>query len=133
MNFTTTIILAVLIGIIYPIYIIITHQKVNRNIKQNEKYRLIDYKQTLLIFWGLTILILVNYFAYKQPALNFYPKFSLINFGLTILVLAFAYFQYSTTKISTDISHSVKEKLKDIYHYLPKNRQGIKLVYFSFR
>lgn len=130
MNITTTLILVILIGIFYPIYIFVTHKKVNKNINIDEKHRLIDYKQTQLIFWGLTLLILVNYFVYKQPTLNFYPKFSLINIGLTILILAFTFFQYTTTKISTDSAIAVKEKLKDVYHYLPKTDKELKWFLF---
>ena len=121
-----TIILAGLIGVIFPTYIVLTYQKVNASIKQDGKFRLVDYKQTMLIFWSLTLLILVNYFVFGQPALNFYPKFSLINIGLTFLILGFAYFQYTTTKVSADSSIAVKEKLKDIYHYLPKTDKELK-------
>lgn len=125
MNLTITIVLAVLIGIIYPIYIVVTHKKVNANIKQNEKYRLADYQQTLLIFWSLTFLILFNFFAYKHPDLNFNPKLTLINIGLTILILGFAYIQYRASKLSPNDTNAVKEKLKDVYHYLPKTSREL--------
>lgn len=128
MNFT--VFLAVLVGIIFPTYILLTYKRVNKNIKKNEKYRLLDYKQTILIFWVLTILVLANYFLYNQPTLNLYPKFSIINIGLTILILAFAYFQYTASKVSGDIAKVMKEKLKDIYHYLPKTKT--ELNWFSF-
>lgn len=130
MHFTTTTLLAVLIGIIYPIYIVVTHQKVKSNIVRNEKYRLADYKQTLLIFWFLTLFILVNFYAYNQPDLNFSPELSLIQIGLIILILAFALFQYSASKISPNDINVVKEKLKDIYHYLPKTEGELR--WFGF-
>ncbi|MDR7130972.1 membrane protease YdiL (CAAX protease family) [Algoriphagus sp. 4150] len=107
-----------------------TYQKVNSKINQDEKYRLTDYKQTLLIFWSLTLLILINYFVYKQPTLNFYPKFSLVSIGLTILVMAFAFFQYTTTKVSANSANMVKEKLKDVYHYLPKTNKELNWFLF---
>lgn len=121
MSSITTILLASIIGIFYPLYIVATHKKVNENIKNNEKYRLVDYKQTLIIFWGLTILILVNSYFYTHPTLNFTPKLSFINIILSIAVIGFAFFQYTTTKVSRDSATIAKEKLKDIYHYLPKN------------
>lgn len=130
MTLNLTIITAGLIGIIFPIYILLTYQKVNANINQDDKYRLTDYKQTLFIFWVLTLLILINYFTYKQPALNFYPKVTLINIGLTILILAFSYFQYTTTKVSADSANAAKEKLKDVYHYLPKTYKELKWFLF---
>lgn len=129
MNFIMTNMLAFLIAIIYPIYIFATHQKVNANIIQNEKYRLLDYKQTLLIFWGLTLLIFLNFFVYKQPDLNFNLKLSIINTGLIILILVLTYLQYKTSNITPKDSNSVKEKLKGIYHYLPKTRN--ELIWFS--
>jgi len=133
MTLNLTIIIVGLVGIIFPTYILLTYQKANANINQDDKYRLTDYKQTLLIFWGLTLLILINYFTYKQPTLNFYPKFSLINIGLTILIFAFAYFQYTTAKVSADNANAVKEKLKDVYHYLPKTDKELKwFLFLSF-
>jgi len=126
MTLNLTIIIVGLIGIIFPTYILLTYQKVNANINQDEKHRLTDYKQTLLIFWSLTLLILINYFVYKQPTFNFYPKFSLVNIGLTILILTFSYFQYTTTKVAADSANTVKQKLKDVYHYLPKTDKELK-------
>lgn len=133
MTLNLTIIIVALVGIIFPTYILLTYQKVNDNINQDGKYRLADYKHTLLIFWSLTLLILINYFAYQQPTLNFYPRFSLINIGLTILILVFAYFQYTTTKVSAGNANAVKEKLKDVYHYLPKTDKELKwFLFLSF-
>ena len=130
MNFGSTTILAVIVAIAYPLFIVATHQKVNSNIRQNEKYRLADYKLTLLIFWFLTLLILFNFFAFKQPNLNFNPKMSLVNIGLILLILVFTIIQYRTSKISANDTDALKEKMKDIYHYLPKTRQ--ELIWFTF-
>lgn len=125
-----TIIIAVLIGVIYPVYIMAAYRRINENIKTDGKFRLVDYKRTLCIFWVLTIIIGANYLASGQPQLNIYPKFSWINTALTVLVLAFSYFQYTTTKIPAATAAAVKEKLKDIYHYLPKT--GKELNWFTF-
>ncbi|KEO72702.1 CPBP family intramembrane glutamic endopeptidase [Anditalea andensis] len=133
MAINLTIIIVALVGIIFPLYILLTYQKVNANINLDSRYRLADYKQTLIIFWSLTFIILINYIVYKQPALHFYPKFSLINIGLIILILGFAYFQYTTTKVTADNASAVKEKLKDIYHYLPKTDKELKwFLFLSF-
>jgi membrane protease YdiL (CAAX protease family) len=126
MSSITTILLASIVGIIYPLYIVATHKRVNENIKNNEKYRLIDYKQTLIIFWGLTILILVNSYFYSHPELSFTPKISFVNIIISMAVIGFAYFQYTTTRVSEDSAMVLKEKLKDIYYYLPKNDKELK-------
>lgn len=120
-----TIILAVLIGVLYPIYIVLTYRRINHNIHSDGKFRLIDYKQTMLIFWVLTSLIGVNYFVFKQPALNIYPNVTWLSIGLLLLVIAFSYFQYKSTKVTADTSMAVKEKLNDIYHYLPKTSKEL--------
>lgn len=120
---------AIVVGIFYPIYIAATYTKINENIRNDGKYRLSDYRQTILIFWVLTILIVVNYIVFAEPSLIIYPNFSLLNITLIIFVLVFSYFQYRSAKISTGTFTVVKEKLKDIYHYLPKTSK--ELEWFS--
>ncbi len=122
--------MAVLVGVIYPAYIFATYKKVNRSINKDGKFRLVDYKQTLLLFWGLTLLILANYFVHKQPQLDFLPTVTLPSIGLTVLILVLAYLQYRTTKVTADTANVAKEKLKDIYHYLPKSAK--ELYWFGF-
>lgn len=129
MNLTTKI-LAVIVGILYPIFIALSNKKCIDKISKNQKYRLVDYAQTILIFWIITILILVNYIVFKQPNLDFFPKHTLLDILLIISVIVFTLFQYKSSKISADDFFTVKEKLKYIYYYLPKNR--IELNWFIF-
>ncbi len=118
---TTTKILAVVVGILYPIYCAICTLQSVKRITKDEKYRLADYFHTIFVFWILTVLIVVNFYIFKQPTLNFYPKLTLINFLLMVLVFPFAILQYrSVGKITINDVQNVKEKLKDIYYYLPK-------------
>lgn len=117
----STLLLATLVGVFFPAYILLTYKKINTRIKKQSRYRLLDYKQTILIFWVLTITILINYFVHQQPKMNFYPKISWINVGIMIVALVLSAWQYKTIKHS-DFNHlSVKEKIKHIYHYLPRN------------
>ena len=118
-----TTILAGLIGIVYPTYYLLTYKKTNNNIKRDDKFRLIDYKQTILIFWGLAVLILINFFITQLPQLNLYPNFNIIGIVLLILVLAFSIIQYKSSNITSDNFTTVKDKMKDIYLYLPKTRR----------
>ena len=117
-----TTILAGIIGIIYPIYFLLTYKKVNKNIKRDNKFRLIDYKQTISIFWGLTILILINFFITQLPQLNLFPNFGIISIVLSILVLVFSVIQYKSSNISSENLTVVTDKIQDIYHYLPKTK-----------
>lgn len=125
-SFDLTNVTAGLIGIIFPIYILLTYEKVKNNIIQDHKHRLLDYKKTLLIFWTLTFLILINHLTDNSLSLSFSPKHSWTNIGLTFLVLGFAYFQYTTLKVSGNNAFYVKRKLNDIYYYLPKIKKELK-------
>lgn len=118
-----TTILAGFIGIIYPIYFLLTYKKTNNRIKQNDKFRLIDYKQTIVIFWSLTVLILINLFVTNTPQLNFYPNFTIIGIVLSILVVLISVLQYRHSSITSDTLSSAKDKMKDVYYYLPKTKR----------
>lgn len=118
-----TTILAVLIGVIYPTYFLLTYKKTNNNIKRDNKYRLIDYKQTILLFWALAVLIIINYFITQLPQLNLYPNFTIIGIIVSILVLVFSVLQYKSSNITSDKLIIIKDKMKDVYHYLPKTRK----------
>lgn len=117
-----TTILAGLVGIIYPTYFLLTYKKTNNCIKGDDKFRLIDYKQTILIFWALTILILVNFFITQLPQLNLYPNFTMTSIVLSILVLVFSVIQYKSSNITSESLADVKGKMEDVYHYLPKTK-----------
>ncbi|TXE15326.1 CPBP family intramembrane metalloprotease [Psychroserpens burtonensis] len=118
-----TTILAVLIGIIYPIYFLLTYKKTNNSIKQDDKIRLIDYKQTITIFWGLTILILINFYTTQLPQLNLYPNFTIISIVFSVLALAFMIVQYKQSNITSASLAIVKAKMKETYRYLPKTKK----------
>jgi membrane protease YdiL (CAAX protease family) len=123
---TTTNILAVVAGILYPIYCAISTLQSAKRITKDEKYRLGDYFRTIFVFWALTILIVINFYIFKQPTLNFYPKITLINLLLIVLVFSFAILQYrSGGKITINDVQNVREKLKDIYYYLPKTHKEL--------
>lgn len=129
-DFLSTLCLVFLTGIAYPIYILMSYKKVNDDIRRDDKYRLSDYKHTLLLFWMQAFFILSNYILFKSPALNFYPTFTLINLVFIILILGFALVQHSLTKVKEHYVFKLKERLNDIYHYLPKTHKELQWFIF---
>lgn len=120
----STHILVLLIGLIYPTYFFFTYKKTNHRIKNDENYRLVDYKQTIFIFWMLTWLVIGNTFIDKSMPLNFYPAFNTTGIVLAVLILIFIGLQMVTSKVSTiEKAESVIDKMKDNYHYLPKSKR----------
>ena len=120
----STHVLVLIIGLIYPAYFLFTYKKTNNRIKNDANYRLVDYKQTIFIFWVLTWLVISNTFIDKSMALNFYPAFNIIGIILAALILIFIILQIVTSKVSTmEKAESVIEKMKDNYHYLPKSKR----------
>ena len=113
-----------LIGLIYPLYFIFTYKKTINRLKNDKNYRLIEYKQTIFIFWTLTCLVIGNTFMDKSMLLNFYPVFNTIGIVLAALILFFIGLQVVTSKVSTmEKAESVFEKVKDIDHFLPKSKR----------
>ena len=83
---------------------------------------MVDYKQTILIFWILTVLIVANTFVDKGLTLDFYPNFSTTGIVLAFLITLFIGLQIAQSKVTNETAIAVKDKMKDIYHYLPKSR-----------
>lgn len=131
MDFVSTLCLVLLAGIVYPMSILMSYKKVNENILRDDKYRLSDYKHTLLLFWIQTFFILINYVAFKTPIINFYPKFTSLNLWLIVLIVGFAIVQHRlTNKVKNHQVNNLKEHLKDIYYYLPKTRKELQWFIF---
>jgi len=125
----TTYILISVIGIVYPSYIVLTHKKINNRIKINDKFRLVDYKQTISIFWILTILIISNSMFDNDLKLNFYPTLNTFGIITAILIIFFIGFLILQSKVKDENVSATKEKMIDGYHYLPKTRQ--ELIWFN--
>lgn len=118
----STFILAGLVGIVYPLFFMLTYKKVNDKIKANDQFRLKDYKQTIVIFWVLTSLILANSILETSLKLNFYPTFSITGIILFIVVCAFILFQSRNTSVTAETFPLIKEKMGNVYPYLPKTQ-----------
>ncbi|WP_224996668.1 CPBP family intramembrane glutamic endopeptidase [Cesiribacter sp. SM1] len=121
-----TFILAALIGTVYPLYFVLTYRKINSNIRADGRFRLADYKQTIFIFWLITGLILLNSISDNGFGLNFYPHFNTAAIVLSVLVAAFVLFQARQSKVTAETAPLVRDKMKDIYHYLPKSKKELR-------
>lgn len=121
MNWTLT--FAALIGVIYPIYCLVHYNKISDRIKRDSRFRLMDYKQLMIIFWSLTILVIINHFLTNTPPLDFYPNFTTVGIVLSILVVVFSIMQYKGAHITSEALDATKNTLKEGYFYLPKTKQ----------
>lgn len=118
---TATLILAVLTGLVYPAYFVFTFRRTHQRILSDDRYRMVDYRVTLALFWTLTLAVLVNYVVSGQPALLFIPAFSWLSVGISILVVAFLLLQYRMAVVTSGNYTIIRNKLNDIYPYLPKS------------
>ena len=116
--------LALIVGLIYPAYSVLTHKRTNKRIKSDDYFRLLDYKQTIFLFWILTFIVLGHSLIDKSIPLNFYPTFNTIGIVMAVLILIFIVLQIVTSKVkTTEKASSILERMKDIYHYLPKSKR----------
>ena len=93
--------LAFFIGIVYPLYFLFTYKKTQFKLKTDNNYRLVDYKQTIILFWFLTLLVIGISFTKQSIDLNFYPEFNPVGIILSILILIFIILQIASSKVST--------------------------------
>jgi hypothetical protein len=126
----STHILIAIIAIFYPLYIVLTYRKVNDSIKSNGKFRIIDYKETIVIFWILTVLIIVNAILYNELRLNFHPTLNTIGIIAAVLISLFIGILIAQPKIRTEDAPAIKDKMNEVYHYLPKTKQELNWFYF---
>lgn len=126
----STFILAALVGVIYPTYLMLTHKKTNKQIKENGKFRLADYKQTIGIFWALTFLILINSLFDSTLNLAFYPHLNTFGIILIVLITAFIVFQVRQSAVDPKDVAAIKDKMNAIIHYLPGTKREFKWFMF---
>lgn len=126
-----TLVLALVIGVLYPMFFVFTYKKTNSNIKKDGRFRLLDYKQTIFIFWLLTLLILVNFYYSGSPAINLVPNVTTISIILTVIVLVLSRLQYKqSTVVNTEICKTSKEKMGDVFHFLPSSKKEFRWFIF---
>ena len=119
----STHLLAATIGILFPLYLILTHKKDINKLENEEGFRKTYYKRLIFIFWSLASLVLANSMVEDSYKLNFDPTFNTI--GLTALVLISLFIIaliYTSGINSMEKVHSIQRKLKDITHFLPTSK-----------
>ena len=120
----TTLILCVIAGIVFPAYIFLTYKNINKRIKHNPAYRVVDYKQTILIFWLLTFGILGNNFFSSDYEISLGLSFEpgIASLIISFLITGVIVYLFSQLKADEESAPALQEKMQDIYHYLPKSQ-----------
>lgn len=85
---------------------------------------MVDYKQTILIFWLLTFGILGNkfYSADNEVGLGLSFDPGLVSLIILFLITGVIVFLYSQLKTDDENAPALEEKMQDVYHYLPKTQ-----------
>lgn len=108
-----TSIIAILAGVIYPVFVLLTYRKFNREMRRDARYKLADYKRTIVIFWLLTGLILTDQFLGSEAALDFYPDFKLAGIITGVLILAVLGLQFMQLNIRPENADTLRKQLGD--------------------
>ncbi len=128
-----TIASAVIIGVIYPIYLLLTARKTFSRIRIGEISPLEDYKITAYILWTLTFIVLANYILNHQPQLNFYPTTNIVGIVLIILIAIIAFIQFKNTKVTQENADVMHQKFESILFYLPASKKQFNwFIFLSF-
>ncbi|AHM60643.1 abortive infection bacteriophage resistance protein, Abi superfamily [Flammeovirgaceae bacterium 311] len=107
-------------------YFVLTYRKIHNSIRLDGKYRLTDYKRTIVIFWLATALIVFRAVLRNSLIDDFYPVFNTTGIILSILLVAFIIFQTIQAKITIKTASVVKANMEYIYHYLPKTPKELR-------
>ena len=120
--------LTIIVALFFPVYHLFTHKKLNELVKSNPKYKLIDYKKTILFLWVLALLILVVFFVQQEDLslLGLSINFD-INFTISLVVgSALVIFLLVSSKVTPENIESIEKKFNDIIFYLPINNKEFK-------
>jgi membrane protease YdiL (CAAX protease family) len=118
----TNIIIAIICGIVYPLFIIL-NQKNNLNIlKSVGNSKLSGYKRSMFLFWLLSSLILVNHFIIVGYKLNFSFSLNIVSWIIIVVSIGFTIYQFSQLRVDAQNFHSYKSRLSPFSHYLPINK-----------
>ena len=103
--------IVVLIGLVFPLYILLTYKKANDRLKNDKNYKVPYYKQLITIFWVLAGLVIASTFLDPSITLNFYPAFNTIGIILAVAILVYWMAQRQACKTRDRISENDAESL----------------------
>src|SRR5690606_16174229 len=110
--------LFVLITVLYPILLIADHYRIKkRNSSDPSHDKIKDYQKTILVFWFLTILVVLNDYLQPIPSLSFQFELSLLNTVLMSLVILLGYVQYRNSRINERNVTAFASKSQKVVNY----------------
>lgn len=118
--------LFVLITVLYPIFLIADHYKrEKRKRPDSSRNKIKEYQKTILVFWFLTILVVLNDYLQPIPSLSFQFELSLLNIVFMSLVVLVSYIQYKSSRITERNITTFASKSQTVLNYLPKSKQEL--------
>lgn len=115
--------LFVLITVLYPIFLITDHHRRERQKKSDGSHNKIkEYQKTILVFWFLTILVVLNDYLQPISSLSFQFELSLLNTVFMSLIVLLGYVQYRSSRITERNVTAFASKSQKVVNYLPKSR-----------
>src|SRR5690554_1777743 len=118
--------LFVLITVLYPIFLITDHYRREKRKRPDSSHNIIkEYQKTILVFWFLTILVVLNDYLQPTPSLSFQFELSLLNTVFMSLVVLLGYVQYRSSRVNERNVTAFASKSQKVVNYLPKSRQEL--------
>lgn len=118
--------LFVLITVLYPIFLITDHYRREKRKRPDSSHNKIkEYQKTILVFWFLTILVVLNDYLQPTPSLSFQFELSLLNTVFMSLVVLLGYVQYRSSRVNERNVTAFASKSQKVVNYLPKSRQEL--------
>lgn len=118
--------LFVLITVLYPIFLITDHYRRERQKKSDGSHNKIkEYQKTILVFWFLTILVVLNDYIQPTPSFSFQFELSLLNTVFMSLIVLLGYVQYRSSRINERNVTAFACKSQKVVNYLPKSRREL--------
>lgn len=118
--------LFVLITVLYPIFLITDHYRREERKRPDSLHNKIkEYQKTILVFWFLTILVVLNDYLQPTPSLSFQFELSLLNTVFMSLVVLLGYVQYRSSRVNERNVTAFASKSQKVVNYLPKSRQEL--------
>lgn len=118
--------LFVLITVLYPIFLIADHYRIKkRKTSDSSQDKIKDYQKTILVFWFLTISVVLNDYLEPIPSLSFQFELSLLNTVFMSLVILLGYVQYRNSRVNEINVTAFASKSQKVVNYLPTSRQEL--------